>query len=78
MSKPSLLPSIEQAKFIEADALMGQLGYKNRQAFYDFARRTGLPIIRLSGRRFVFEQTSVNRWLESRVIGKIPSNPGLN
>lgn len=77
MPKP-VLPSLAEAKILSASDVMTLLGYKNRQAFFEAARRTGMPMIRLSKRRFVFEQTSLDRWIASRVVGSVPSDPSLN
>lgn len=67
---------LNNSKLIDAAPIMERLNYRDRNAFYQMARRTGLPFIKLSRKRIVFDETSVERWLISRQIGKLP--PGVN
>ncbi len=77
MSQATIAP-IADAKIIQTEALMARFGYTNRQAFYEFARGAGLPFIRLSRKRIIFEESSLNRWLASRVVGQQPVNTSIN
>jgi hypothetical protein len=46
--------------------------YANKAAFYDFARRSGLPFVKLNGRRCLFPVSAVNAWIVSRTVGETP------
>lgn len=57
-----------------AKKVMAALGYRNRDAFWSFVKKSGLPRIRLNARRIVFDPRAVDAWLQRRAIGQHPSS----
>lgn len=45
-------------------------GHRDRSSFWQWVARSGLPMIRLSPRKIVFEAAEVYAWLDSRRVGK--------
>lgn len=70
MATPAI-GKIRETNFLRPEEVMSQLGYRNKQAFQEFVVRTGVPFIRLSPRKIVFEEVSLNQWLQSRVVGNV-------
>jgi len=46
-------------------------GHSDRSAFWQWARRAGMPFIKLSAKRYVIEESAFRAWLNSRTIGKV-------
>lgn len=44
-------------------------GHRDRSAFWQWARRAGLPFIKLSAKRYVVEEPTLRAWLDSRTVG---------
>lgn len=59
------------ARFLQPKAVMGLLGYTDRSAFWQAVRSSGIPVVRVNSRRFVFEEAPLRAWLDSRTIGGI-------
>jgi predicted DNA-binding transcriptional regulator AlpA len=52
--------------------LMARLGYSSACAFWNFVHGSGLPFIRLSARKIVFEPAAVENWLRRHSVGQHP------
>jgi len=46
------------------------LGYTNTTSFLRAVRNNGIPYIRFSGRRIMFDPEALRKWLDSRTIGR--------
>lgn len=50
---------------------MAELGYKDRKVFLGMAKRTGLPLVRVSRKCILCDIVALRAWLESqRVAGR--------
>jgi predicted DNA-binding transcriptional regulator AlpA len=52
--------------YLTSSAVMALLGYKDRGAFWDFVHRGGVPHVRLSARKIMFEEQALAGWLAQR------------
>ncbi len=52
--------------YISGSDLMVKFGYSSRAAFWEFVRRSGVPHIRLSQRKIIFEEAALADWLNQR------------
>lgn len=60
---------LSEARFLKSDQVMRMLGYTDRSAFWQAAKASALPFVRINSRRCVFEESAVRAWLDSRTIG---------
>jgi hypothetical protein len=44
--------------------------YANAAAFYEFVRRSGVPFVKLNGRRCLFPVAAVQAWISSHTVGE--------
>lgn len=58
------------ARFLKPAEVMRLTGHSDRSAFWQWARRAGMPFIKLSAKRYVVEESAFRAWLNSRTIGK--------
>jgi|APCry1669189844_1035258.scaffolds.fasta_scaffold34262_2 predicted DNA-binding transcriptional regulator AlpA len=56
-------------KILDADAVMMRLNYRDRSAFWDSVHRNHIPHIRISCRKILFEESTLNDWIDSRRVG---------
>ncbi len=61
---PTTTPS--ERRFLRSGAVMALLGYRNRASFWEFVRRKGVPHVRLSSRKIVFDELTLRDWIERR------------
>lgn len=61
---PAVTPS--ERRFLRSGAVMALLGYRNRAAFWEFVYRKGVPHVRLSSRKIVFDEMALRDWIERR------------
>lgn len=62
--------AVHKTHLLSTKQVMEYFNYKDPDAFLDFARRTGLPRIRLNARRIMFDPVAVQAWIERRTIGR--------
>jgi predicted DNA-binding transcriptional regulator AlpA len=55
-----------ERRFLRSGAVMALLGYPNRAAFWEFVHRKGVPHVRLSARKIVFDEGGLRDWIERR------------
>ncbi len=53
------------------DEMMALTGHTDRSAFWQWVRRANVPFVRLSTRKYVFEESAVQAWLKSRTVGGV-------
>lgn len=58
-------------QLVPATPIMQQLNFRNRTAFWSFVHQQGLPHIRLTPRKIVFDPAAVDAWLAGRVTGGV-------
>lgn len=51
--------------------VMSLTGHRDRTSWWQWARRAGLPLIRLSARKYVIEESALRDWLASRTLGRL-------
>lgn len=51
---------------VKSDVIMAFFGYTNRSSFWEFIRSKGVPHIRLTARRIMFDPVALNHWLAKR------------
>lgn len=66
MLSPTSLGPLAARTYLKSSQVMQTLGYRNRAAFWDFVRRSGVPHIRLNARRIIFEEAALSDRLERR------------
>jgi predicted DNA-binding transcriptional regulator AlpA len=66
MDKPAPLSG---TRLLTTSEIMGLTGHNDRSAFHQWARRAGLPFIKLSARKIVYEESAVRAWLNRRTVG---------
>ena len=60
---------LTEVQFFTTEQVMKLLRYRCRKRFGEAIRANGIPFIRVSSRRFLFEEAAIRAWLESRQIG---------
>lgn len=70
MKQAAKLAPLDGARFLKAREVMALLGYTDRASFWLAVKASGLPFIRLSPRRTVFEESAVREFLDRRTVGK--------
>jgi predicted DNA-binding transcriptional regulator AlpA len=63
-------PRIEEVRLRTTKEMMVYFGYADSDAFLEFAKRSGLPRIRLNSRRVMFDPVAVQAWVDRRTIGR--------
>ena len=63
---PALLSS---GKILSTAEVMGLLGYTDSTSFWQTAKRSGLPFVRVSAKRAVFREQDLENWMRSRTVG---------
>lgn len=58
------------ARFLKPAEVMLITGHTDVSAFWQFIRRNGVPFVKFGARRFVFEESSLRAWIDSRTVGK--------
>jgi hypothetical protein len=64
-------PTDEANRFMNTAELMKLLRYSSRRQFTEFLRRSGVPMIRVSATKIIYERAAVDAWLQSRTIGRV-------
>jgi predicted DNA-binding transcriptional regulator AlpA len=59
----------EKSRLLTTKETMAYFSYKDPDAFLEFARRSGLPRIRMNSRRIMFDPAAVQAWIDRRTIG---------
>jgi predicted DNA-binding transcriptional regulator AlpA len=54
---------------LRAREVMALLGYRDRSSFWAAVKTSGIPFIRLSPRRTLFERAALRAFLDSRRVG---------
>jgi predicted DNA-binding transcriptional regulator AlpA len=63
-------PAIEEVRLRTTKEMMAYFGYSDSEAFLEFAKKSGLPRIRLNARRTMFDPVAVQAWVDRRTIGR--------
>ncbi len=63
-------PAISEVRLRTTKEMMAYLGYTDADAFLEFAKKSGLPRIRLNARRIMFDPVAVQAWLDRRTVGR--------
>ena len=67
---PQSAQPLAGAARLSREEVMKITGHRDRSSFWQWVARSGLPMIRLSPRKIVFEAAEVYAWLDSRRVGK--------
>ena len=70
MNHTSNTAPLAGARFLKPAEVMQLTGHTDRSAFWQWARRAGLPFVKLSAKRYLVEETSLRAWLDARTIGR--------
>lgn len=70
MNHTSNTTPLAGARFLKPAEVMQLTGHTDRSAFWQWARRAGLPFVKLSAKRYLVEETSLRAWLDARTIGR--------
>jgi predicted DNA-binding transcriptional regulator AlpA len=70
MNEPSLKAPLSETRFLRSDEMMRILGYADRASFWVAIKASGLPHVKVSQRRALFEESVVREWLNSRTVGR--------
>ena len=62
---------LTERRFLKTEAVMRLFGYSDRAAFLVAVHSAGIPYVRINARRFLFEESAINAWLESRTVGGV-------
>lgn len=54
---------------LSSTEVMKMLGYTDRAAFWRMCRASGLPFVRCSPRRFMFERAALEEWMKRKTVG---------
>lgn len=76
--KTSTAPLFEDCRLIHPKEVMRLFKFKDRESFLRFAQASGIPFIRMSPRKVMFEESAVRAWLDSRRVGGQRFTPGPN
>ena len=60
-----------QTCFMTSSEVMRLLNFKDRTAFWEFVHRNGVPFVRLTRRKLLFEEANLRAWLDRRSVGRI-------
>ena len=61
---------LSQTRLCSAQEIRTLFRYKSPSAFWEFAKSSGLPHIRLNARRILFDRAAVEDWLRQRAVGR--------
>jgi predicted DNA-binding transcriptional regulator AlpA len=71
-SRSAALPApLGGARFLSSKEVMKLLGYSDLSGFWAAVRTAGIPFIKVTPRRFLFEENSLRAWLKSRTVGRV-------
>ena len=62
-------PPLSDTRFLKSDQVRRMLGYSDSAAFWRAIREAGIPFVKITARRFMFEEAAVRAWLDSRTVG---------
>jgi hypothetical protein len=57
---------------VKSSVVMTFFGYTNRSSFWEFVTTKGVPHIRLTARRIMFDPVALNHWLAKRDSSPTP------
>lgn len=69
MSNNTQTHNLPSGRIITTKDVMSLLGYKDSTTFWQFAKRCGLPFIRVSARRAVFRERDIEAFMDARTVG---------
>lgn len=62
-------PEVFEDHFHQLAQVMKILGYSDTTSFWQAEKRAGIPYVRISARRAIFEKRAVQAWIDQRTIG---------
>jgi predicted DNA-binding transcriptional regulator AlpA len=65
-SKLGTHSSFENQPFLKSDTVMAMFGYKNRSSFWQFVRCRGVPHVRITPKKIMFEAPALEDWINHR------------
>lgn len=62
--------AITEVRLRTTKEMTAYFGYANSESFLDYAKKNGMPRIRLNARRIMFDPVAVQAWMDKRTIGR--------
>lgn len=59
-------PAAPLGRLLKSSEVMELLGYKDRTTFFAAVREAGCPMLKVNGRKFLFDELEVKAWLARR------------
>lgn len=63
-------PTLTETRFLTSSEAQRLLRFNRRSNFWEFVRRNGIPFVKMSARRPLFEEGALRAFIESRTVGR--------